>query len=75
MPLQVFPHELDVDGHVDDHGIRYLGKAVLQPSGAWLCLADVGGALCRVEVRLGAVGRPNKEEEDGDRAGDARRDS
>jgi hypothetical protein len=50
--------EIDVDGHVDAKGIRYIGKAVKMPSGVWLCLADVGGALCRVEVRITATKTP-----------------
>jgi hypothetical protein len=44
--------EIDVDGHIDEKGIRYLGKAAKQPDGTWRCLADVGGALCLVEVRI-----------------------
>ncbi len=41
-----------VDGRIDRRGIRYLGIATRQPDGTWQCLADVGGALCRVEVTL-----------------------
>jgi hypothetical protein len=44
--------EFDVDGHVDAKGIRYIGKAVLMGDGTWRCLANVGGALCRVEVKI-----------------------
>jgi len=48
--------EVDVDGIVDGQGVRYLGTAKKQPDGAWVCLADVNGFLCKVEVkiRLGA---------------------
>ena len=46
-------HELDLDGHIVD-GVRYIGKALLQPNGKWACLADVNGALCRVEVSIQA---------------------
>lgn len=49
MPL---PDEIDVEGHVCARGIRYLGKAAKQPDGKYICLADVGGALCRVEVSI-----------------------
>lgn len=44
--------EVDVDGTYCDKGVRYLGKAKRQPDGTWQCLADVGGALCRVECRI-----------------------
>lgn len=44
--------ELDIDGHVDAKGIQYIGKALLQPSGKWHCLANVNGALCKVEVSI-----------------------
>ena len=44
--------ELDVDGVVDDKGMRFIGKAKKQPDGTWVCLANVGGALCQVEVRI-----------------------
>jgi hypothetical protein len=45
--------EIDVDGLVDEStGIRYIGKATRTFDGTWLCLADVGGALCRVEVTV-----------------------
>ena len=44
--------EIDVDGYVDERGIQYLGKAVKQEDGTWQCLANVGGALCRVEVKF-----------------------
>lgn len=44
--------EWPVDGHMDKSGITYLGIATRQPDGTWHCLANVGGALCRVEVTL-----------------------
>jgi hypothetical protein len=45
--------EIDVDGLVDEAtGIRYIGKAKKTFDGCWLCLANVGGALCRVELRV-----------------------
>jgi len=45
--------EIDVDGMIDEAtGIRYLGKATKTFDGHWLCLADVGGSLCRVELTV-----------------------
>lgn len=45
--------EIDVDGRVDEKlGICYIGKAMKTFDGRWLCLANVQGALCRVEVRI-----------------------
>lgn len=44
--------EIDVDGHVDAHGIRYWGKATRAEDGKWRCLADVHGSLCIVEINL-----------------------
>ncbi len=32
--------------------IYLIGKASLIPDGTWRCLANVGGALCLVEVKL-----------------------
>lgn len=45
--------EVDVDGQMDEKtGIQYIGKAILQSNGLFRCLANVGGALCVVEVRV-----------------------
>lgn len=44
--------EIDLDGHVDAKGVRYIGKAARQPDGTWRCLADVAGCLCIVELRV-----------------------
>ena len=46
------PDELDVDGMVDAKGVIFIGKAKRQADGTWRCLANVGGALCVVEVRI-----------------------
>jgi hypothetical protein len=46
------PKEVDVDGLVDSKGVVFIGKATQQFDGTWRCLANVGGALCLVEVRL-----------------------
>jgi hypothetical protein len=35
--------EIDIEGHVDARGIRYLGRAKKMDDGTWRCLADVGG--------------------------------
>jgi hypothetical protein len=55
--------EIDLDGHIDAKGIRYLGKAKRQEDGKYICLADIGGALCRVEVTLTLVDRSEEETE------------
>ena len=45
--------EIDVDGVVDETtGIRYIGKATKTFGGRWRCLANVGGALCLVELTV-----------------------
>jgi hypothetical protein len=44
------PESVDLDGHVDEKGIQYIGNASRQPNGKWICLANVEGNLCRVEV-------------------------
>jgi hypothetical protein len=45
--------EIDVNGVIDaTTGICYIGKASKLFDGRWLCLANVGGALCRVEVSV-----------------------
>ena len=45
--------EIDVNGLVDEStGIRYIGKALKTFEGRWLCLANVDGALCRVELTM-----------------------
>jgi hypothetical protein len=45
--------EVNVEGYIDEaRGIRYLGKARKQPDGKYICLANVKGSLCLVEVTL-----------------------
>jgi len=46
------PQEVDVDGWIDGKGVRYLGKALRQENGKYVCLADVNGCLCRVECAI-----------------------
>lgn len=52
LTMQMGDTEVDVDGHIDEKGIRYIGKALKQPDGTWICLADIGNSLCRVEVKI-----------------------
>jgi hypothetical protein len=57
------PDRVNVDGMTssDSEGfITYLGDAVRQPDGTYQCLADVSGALCRVEVKLTAKPSDNR---------------
>jgi hypothetical protein len=45
--------EIDVDGLIDEStGIRYLGKATKTFNDRWMCLAQIGGALCRIELSV-----------------------
>jgi hypothetical protein len=69
--------EIDVDGLVDEaHNIRYLGKATRGFDGRWRCLADVGGALCLVEVTVRPIVHIDVDpgDEDDRTARDVRRD-
>lgn len=54
------PDEIDVDGRVDAKGVRFIGKAKRQPDGTWRALADVGGALCLVEVNV-SIANPDSD--------------
>jgi len=59
--------EIDVDGVVDEStGIRYVGKALKTFDGRWLCLANVGGALCRVELHVAPTIHVNSDTGDED---------
>ena len=49
---------IDVDGRVDSTGVRFIGEAQQMGDGTWRCLADVGGALCVVEVKIQFEQRP-----------------
>lgn len=44
--------EVNLDGVRDKQGVEFIGSARKQPDGTWVALANVGGALCRVEVVL-----------------------
>jgi hypothetical protein len=47
------PIQIDIDKYLDeDLQIEYLGKATKQLDGSWRCLANVGGKLCLVEVKI-----------------------
>ncbi len=52
------PAEIDLDGHVDALGHRYLGKATRQPDGTYHVIAIIGEALARVAVRVRAQKDP-----------------
>jgi hypothetical protein len=42
---------INMDGKLDSKtGVQYIGKAQRNFDGMWVCLANVGGALCFVEV-------------------------
>lgn len=69
--------EIDIDGVVDETtGIRYIGKASKTLEDRWLCLAQIGRALCRVELTVHPAvhvdGDPGDEDDRGPR--DMRRD-
>lgn len=71
--------EIDVDGLVDEStGIRYLGSARRDLDGRWRCLANVGDALCLVEVTIRPTvhvgGDPGDEDDHGDRTARLDRD-
>lgn len=61
LPLKLSnPRRLNVDRilgaqsrrYKDEYYIQYIGEAVQQFDGTWRCLANVGGALCVVEVSI-----------------------
>jgi len=53
VPMDVEMKELNLDGLVDEEkGVRYIGQATRRPNGQWVCLADVMGCLCLVELRV-----------------------
>lgn len=49
--------EVDVNGYLDEKGIRYIGLATKRPNGQWVCLADVEGTLCLVEVKIRLIAK------------------
>lgn len=63
--------EINLDGVVDETtGVRYLGKATRDFDGYWLCLADVGGSLCVVEVTVRPTVHAERDPGDEDDRGD-----
>jgi len=45
--------EIDLDGYIDEkNNVRYVGKAVRQPNGKYICLVVVGNSLCRAECTI-----------------------
>lgn len=67
-PAAVASEEVDLDGHVDARGIRYIGKARRQPGGKYHCLANVHGCLCLVEVAI--VASPSETRSEASQEGD-----
>ena len=66
--------EIDVDGLVDEStGIRYIGKAMKIFDDRWLCLANIGGALCRVELTVRPAVHVDSDPGDEDDRGPRRR--
>jgi len=55
--MEVEMKELNVDGFIDERGIRYIGLATKRPTGQWVCLADVDGCLCLVEVKIRLIAK------------------
>lgn len=71
--------EIDVDGLFDEStGICYIGKATKTFDDRWLCLANIGGALCRVELTIRPAvhvdGDPGDEDDRGPRRRKLERD-
>jgi hypothetical protein len=57
IPAEMTPETVNVDGLRDsrDNTIEYLGIAMRQPDGTYLCLANVGGLLCKVQVNISCL--------------------
>lgn len=55
VPTRPAVDEIDIDGYVDQRGIKYFGIAKWQPNGKWHAHAAVGSALCVVEVAITAT--------------------
>lgn len=53
------PKEIDLDGHIDERGIKYIGVATLQPNGEYHAMAIVNRCLCRVACRIHIHVTPN----------------
>lgn len=58
------PKEVDLEGHIDAHGIEYIGIATLQPNGRYHVLAKVEDKLCRVECSIDVKSTPPPTPED-----------
>lgn len=50
--MQNMPDEVDLEGHIDERGITYIGIATRQPNGEYHVLAKVKDCLCRVACRI-----------------------
>jgi len=55
--MEVEMKELNMDECIDEKGIRYIGLATKRPNGQWVCLADVEGCLCLVEVKIRLIAK------------------
>ncbi len=52
IPEGDLPDEIDLDGQMDSKGVVFIGKATRTSGYLYKTLANVGGALCLVEVQL-----------------------
>ena len=50
--MPALPKEVNLEGHIDERGIAYIGIATLQPNGEYHVLANVEGCLCRVSCKI-----------------------
>ncbi len=49
----VAPLKVSLDGHKDEKtGVTYIGEATRREDGKYVCLANVQGCLCLVEVSI-----------------------
>jgi hypothetical protein len=55
--MEIELKELKLDNMIDEKGIRYIGLATKRPNGQWVCLADVMGCLCLVEVKIRLIAK------------------
>jgi hypothetical protein len=44
--------KVNLDGHVDEKGVEFIGWARRQEDGTYRCLANIHNNLCLVEVKL-----------------------
>lgn len=51
-PPSGMPSEIDIDGHIDHKGVKYIGAATWVSGNLYRCLANVGGCLCVIEATI-----------------------